>query len=105
MRYPEKKTDDPSHQHASYPINYTNNRQRRQRTDVVRTKRRNNMGEEKARHSHILPIKMKTISHAAHRHSGLSYQYELRTAACSFCGEEIRLVQHKPCTNRQKTRK
>jgi hypothetical protein len=57
MRYPEKGLDGPSHQRAGYPINHTNNHQRRQRTDVVRTNRRNDMGEEEARQGDILPIK------------------------------------------------
>jgi hypothetical protein len=62
------------------------------------------MGEEEARQGDILPIK--TVSSAAHNtHSGLSYQYDLSTAACGFCGEELRLVQHKPCTNSQETKK
>jgi hypothetical protein len=64
MRYPEKGLDGPSHQRASYPINHTNNRQRHQRTDVVRTNRRNDMGEEEARQGDILPIK--TVISAAH---------------------------------------
>jgi hypothetical protein len=67
MRYPEKGLDGPSHQRASYPINHTDNHQRRQRADVVRTKRRNDMGEEEARQGDILPTKTtKEISSAAH---------------------------------------
>jgi hypothetical protein len=57
MGYPEKGLDGPSHQRASYPINHTNNYQRRQRADVVRTNRRNDIGEEEARQGDILSIK------------------------------------------------
>jgi hypothetical protein len=58
MGHPEKGPDGPSHQGACYPINHTNDRQRRQRTDVVRTNRRNDIGEEEARQGDILPIKI-----------------------------------------------
>jgi hypothetical protein len=68
MRYPENGPDGPSHQRASYPINHTDNCQRRQRTDVVRTNRRDDTGEEEARQGDILPItkKKRTISSVAH---------------------------------------
>ena len=63
MGYPEKGLDGPSYQGASYPINHTNNHQWRQGTDVVRTNRRNDMGEEEARQGDILPIKNSQLCH------------------------------------------
>ena len=57
MGDPEKGPDGPSHQGACYPINHTNDCQRRQRTDVVCTNRRNDIGEEEARQGDVLPIK------------------------------------------------
>ncbi len=65
MRHPEKVLDSPGHQRASHSIKQTDNSQRRQRTDVLRTKCRNDTGEEEARQGDILSNK-KTISSAAH---------------------------------------
>ncbi len=49
MRYPEEGPDGPSHQRAGYAINQAQDSQWPQGTDVLRTKRRNDTGEEKAR--------------------------------------------------------
>ena len=66
------------------------------------------MGEEEARQAYILPTKKKEIiSSVAHdiHIVELSYQYDLSTTACSFCREDLRLVQRKACTNCQETKK
>jgi hypothetical protein len=63
------------------------------------------MGEEEARQGDILPIKKQlALQHMAYT-CRLSYQYDLSTAACSFYREELCLVQRKPCTDSQETRR
>ena len=57
VRHPEKLPDGPGHRRASYPIKQTNDGQRRERTDVLRSERRNDTGEQEAWHGDVLTIK------------------------------------------------
>jgi hypothetical protein len=54
VRHPEKAPDGPSHRPTGHPIKQTDNGQWTQRTDVLRSKRRNNTGEQEARQGNIL---------------------------------------------------
>jgi len=54
MWYPEKAFDGPSHQQTSYGINQTNDGHRGHRTNVLRIKCRNDMGEQQAWQGDIL---------------------------------------------------
>ena len=67
MRHPEKAPDGPSHSPASHPIEQTDNGQWTQRTDVLRSKRRNNTGEQEARQGDILSKKKRLVSSFAAR--------------------------------------
>ena len=67
VRHPEKAPDGPSHHPASHPIQQTDNGQWTQRTDVLRSKRRNNTGEQEARQGDILSENKALVSRFAVR--------------------------------------
>jgi hypothetical protein len=111
--HPEKVPNDPSHRPASHPIKQTDNGQWTQRTDILRSKRRNNTGEQEARQGDIL-FKKKGSSGLQHElyivvgqrdyRQQPSHQYNLGTSACSFSRKEFCPAQHKPCTYSQETK-
>ena len=72
MRHPEKVPDDPSHRRASHPIKQADDGQWAQRADVLRSKCRNDTGEQEARQGNILS---KKENFGQHRRSTNYTQY------------------------------